>query len=188
METFKAENRNVWREWFERNAAIKKEIKLIYYKKNSGKESISYDESVEEALCFGWIDGIRNSVDEGSYSIRFTPRKSKSIWSLINKNRVEKLITEGKMKPEGLILVEIAKENGQWDDAYSMKEKNEIPEDLKEALIANLEALEFFETLSPSNQFICIYRIKKLKSAELRLERIKKFISLLEKKIKPANW
>ncbi len=188
METFKAENRNVWREWLEKNAANKKEVKLIYYKKNSDKPSVSYEESVEEALCFGWIDGVRNSVDEESYSVRFTPRKPKSIWSVVNKNRVEKLIVEGKMKPEGLILVEIAKGNGQWDDAYSMKEKNEIPEDLKEALITNLEALEFFETLSPSNQFICIYRIKKLKSTELRVERIKKFISLLEKKIKPTDW
>ena len=188
METFQAQSRGEWREWLEKYSQEKKEIKLIYFKKNIGKPSVDYEGSVEEALCFGWIDGVRHSVDEESYSVRFTPRKPKSIWSLVNKERVEKLIKEGKMKPEGLEMVEIAKINGQWDEAYSMRSKNELPEDLKEALIKNLDALEFFETLSPSNQFICIYRIKKLKSPILREQRAKEFIQLLAKKIKPSEW
>jgi len=134
MEKIYAKNRKEWRKWLEKNHKTVTEIYLIYYKISSGKDSITWEESVEEALCFGWIDGIRKKVNEEQYTIRFCERKPKSIWSLINKNKVEKLIAEGKMTPLGLEKIEHAKQSGQWEKAYSMKGENELPEDFEKGI------------------------------------------------------
>ena len=130
MEKVYAKNRDEWRRWLAQNHETAKEIRLVYYKISTKKPSITYEESVEEALCFGWIDGVRNGINEESYMMRFSPRKPKSMWSVVNKERVEKLIAEGKMTPAGLKPVAIAKQNGQWEAAYQLKAKQEIPQDL----------------------------------------------------------
>src|SRR4051812_15837878 len=136
MEKIFAKDRNEWRRWLEQNHETAKEIRLVYYKLSTKKPSITYEESVEEALCFGWIDGVRNGIDEESYMLRFTPRKPKSMWSVVNQERVAKLMAAGKMTDAGLKLVEIAKQNGQWDAAYQLSAKQEIPKDLDDALEA----------------------------------------------------
>lgn len=184
MELVYAQNREEWRTWLEAHYLSKKEIGLVYYKKGTKVPSIGYEESVEEALCFGWVDGIRKGMDETRYFLRFTPRKPKSMWSLVNKERVEALIEAGLMTEEGMRTVREAKESGQWDAAYTLKGENEIPEDFKTALEQNPTAYEFFKQLSNSNKFIYIHRVSKLKTAAKREERIRLHIEALLKGIK----
>lgn len=108
METVLAADRIEWRRWLAKNGARRSEIWLVFYKKSSGKQSVSYDEAVEEALCFGWVDGRKKKLDQECYVFRFTPRKAKSAWSKSNLERVERLITEGRMTPAGLKLYHAA--------------------------------------------------------------------------------
>ncbi|MEI8278406.1 MAG: YdeI/OmpD-associated family protein [Bacteroidota bacterium] len=185
MDKIYAKDRNEWRAWLKKNHKKHTEIYLVYYKLSVRKASINYDHSVDEALCFGWIDGIRKSVDEESYMIRFTPRKPKSIWSLINKNKVERLITEGKMMPAGMELVEHAKKNGQWDIAYSLKADRPIPDDMSKALKKNKKALAFFDSLSNTNKHSFIAHVEMVKKPEARAERVHLVVWLLEQNIKP---
>ena len=185
MEKVFAQDRNAWRNWLEENHDKLSEIYLAFYKLSAKKPTVTYEEAVEEALCFGWIDGIRKGIDEETYMNRFTPRKPKSTWSVVNKDRVEKLISEGKMTEAGMKLVEIAKQNGQWDAAYQLSAKQEIPQDLDDALEANEAALIFFKSLSNTNQFTYIRQIEKVKSPELRAERLERIIKLCERELKP---
>lgn len=185
MKQYYAESREAWRDWLEVNYKSTSEVSLIYFKKGTGKPTITYDESVEEALCFGWIDGIRKSIDGQRYMIRFTPRKRNSMWSLVNKERVEKLQEEGRMTEAGMQVVEEAKKNGQWNSAYSMKNLQEIPEDLKSALIASPQAWENFQNFSNSVQFVFIRRVDKIKGPALRSQRIDKVVELCELNLKP---
>ncbi|KAA9331754.1 YdeI/OmpD-associated family protein [Adhaeribacter soli] len=185
MEKIFAKNRQEWRNWLEQNHETAKEIRLVYYKLSTKKPTITYEESVEEALCFGWIDGIRHGINEESYMTRFTPRKPKSMWSVVNQERIEKLIAAGKMTEAGLKLVEIAKQNGQWEAAYHLKAKQEIPKDLDDALEANEAALIFFRSLSNTNQFIYIRQLEKIKNPALRAERLQRIIALCERELKP---
>src|SRR6478736_6430527 len=185
MEKVFAKNRQEWRNWLEKNHDKATEIYLVYYKLSTKKPTVTYEESVEEALCFGWIDGVRKGVDEETYMNRFTPRKPKSMWSVVNRERVEKLIAEGKMTAAGLKLVELAKQNGQWDAAYQLSAKQEIPKDLDDALEANEAALIFFKSLSNTNQFTYIRQLEKIKSAELRAERLQRIVALCERELKP---
>ena len=184
MELVYAQNREEWRAWLQEHYQSKKEIGLVYYKKGTKMPSIEYEESVEEALCFGWVDGIRKGMDDTRYFLRFTPRKPKSMWSLVNKERVEALIEAGLMTEEGMRTVREAKESGQWDMAYTLKGENEIPEDFKAALELNPVAYDFFKKLSNSNKFIYINRVNKLKTAAKREERIRLHIEALLKGIK----
>ncbi|MCB0713285.1 MAG: hypothetical protein KDD67_13215 [Ignavibacteriae bacterium] len=111
-----AESIGEWRDWLEVYHADESEIWLVFYKKKTGKQVFTYGESVEEALCFGWVDSVERGIDEERYALRFTPRKKKSTWSESNKKRVAKLIDEGKMREAGLRAVEMAKENGMWGE------------------------------------------------------------------------
>jgi uncharacterized protein YdeI (YjbR/CyaY-like superfamily) len=116
IERYYAKDRHEWRKWLEENAATSRGVWLIYYKRDSGKPCVSYEESVEEALCFGWIDSRVNGLDHESYMQLFSPRKPKSSWSKSNKQRVEKLIQQGLMKAPGLKTIEVAKQNGRWNE------------------------------------------------------------------------
>lgn len=127
-------NSNEWRAWLEKNHKSEEEAWLIHYKKHSGKIGIKYDEALDEALCFGWIDGKLKSIDEDSFILRFSPRKLKSIWSKINKEKALRLIKEGRMHSAGFKKIEEAKKNGYWDTAYTSKNQEEIPQDLNNAL------------------------------------------------------
>ena len=185
MKEIHAENRSAWHKWLKENYQTEKEIFLIYYKNHTGSSTISYDESVEEAICFGWIDGIRKKVDDNRYKIRFTPRKTGSIWSLINRKRAEALIEKGLMTEEGIATIEDAKKTGQWDAAYSLKGETELPADFKTALNKNKKALENFDNLSNTNKFSYIYQINAVKNPDNRAAKIEKIIRLLEQNIKP---
>ena len=174
-----------WRKWLAKNHKTSTEVTVGYYKKSTGKPTINYEESVEEALCFGWIDGIRNARDDESYVMRFTPRKPKSVWSLINTQRVEKLIAEGKMKPAGLKVIEDGKASGNYHKPYSLKGDTDIPEDFMKAMRKRPKAWEFFQSMANSNKFAYIHQINALKRPDSRAERITKVVRLLELNIKP---
>ena len=118
METLFCKTRDEWRKWLINNHLSEKEIWLIYYKKHTKKATVKYNEAVEEALCFGWIDSTIKRIDENTYMQKYTPRNAKSKWSLVNKNRIKKLIKENKMTDVGLELVAIAKKNGEWEKEY----------------------------------------------------------------------
>ncbi|MGE0090543.1 MAG: YdeI family protein [Bacteroidales bacterium] len=186
METLFCKHRDEWRLWLEKNHTTASEIWLVYMKKHTKKQSVAYVEAVEETLCFGWIDSLVKSIDSESYIQKYTPRKNNSIWSLVNKKRVEKMIREKKMTKAGLEKVEIAKENGNWENAYSSKQNFETPDEFTEALKNNSIANSFFNKLSPSHQNTYIGYIVTTKRSETRISRIKKVIGLLEKGTKPG--
>ncbi len=171
--------RGQWRAWLEENHATADEIWLIHYKKHTGKPGLAYEEAVEEALCFGWIDGILKRIDEEKHAIRYSPRRKNSIWSEHNKARVKKLIQEGRMTEVGLGRVREAKENGQWDTAAQREDPQCVPAELKEALAKNQEARDNFEKLAPSRRKQLIWWISSAKRDETRRGRAAKVVQLL---------
>jgi len=173
-------NRAAWRAWLERNHAREKELWLVLSKKNSNEPTVTYDEAVEEALCFGWIDGIVKSIDDEKYAIRFSPRKSGSIWSESNKKRVAKMIAEGKMMAIGLANNAEAKRNGQWDKATQREDVSNIPADLRRALQVDKQAAQNFNALAPSHKRQYIYWITEAKRAETRQRRIDETLRMLK--------
>jgi uncharacterized protein YdeI (YjbR/CyaY-like superfamily) len=179
--TLYVNNRKDWREWLEKNHATSKEIWLIYYKKHSGKSRIPYDDAVEEALCFGWIDSIIKKIDDEKYAQKFTPRKENSMWSESNKKRVNLMIGQGKMTKAGLALIRVAKKNGKWNEVFPREEFSEIPGELKIVLEKNKKARENFHALAPSYKKQYIGWIVTAKRPETREKRLQEAIILLEK-------
>lgn len=171
-------NRIEWRTWLEENHYKDKEIWLIYFKKHTNKPSITYEEAVQESLCFGWIDSILKRIDDEKYMQKFTPRKSKSIWSETNKRRVEKLIEEGIMTEAGLVRINEAKENGEWYKSAIKDETTEIPPDLSKALDIDKMGLKNFTNFAPSYQKLAIGWISSAKKDETRQKRIIEIVEL----------
>jgi uncharacterized protein YdeI (YjbR/CyaY-like superfamily) len=163
--TYYAKDRKAWRKWLEKNHASSSGVWLVYYKKNSGKTRVSYTDAVEEALCFGWIDSTLNPIDADSYMQLFTPRKQKSGWSKLNKDRVEKLVEQGLMTSAGLEKIEAAKHHGTWSKLDGV-ESFTIPPELKRAFTANKKAKKFFDTLSKTNKKYILYYINGAKRAD----------------------
>jgi uncharacterized protein YdeI (YjbR/CyaY-like superfamily) len=180
------ETREEWRDWLERNSKSLKEVWLVYFKKGSGKPSVRYEEAVEEALCYGWIDGMVKSIDGDSYMQRFTPRRRGSKWSDYNVKRVEKLIKEGLMKPEGLELFKEAKENKVYVYGNVKKELPPVPDDFLKALSENQLALRNFNSFPPHARRSYIEWILCAKKPETREKRINTVIERSEKKLKPG--
>lgn len=172
-------NRDEWRSWLENNHEKETEIWLIFYKVKVNKESIKYEEAVEEALCFGWIDSIVKRIDDEKHMQRYTPRKVKSNWSASNKRRVAKLIKEGLMTEFGLRAVEIAQQNGSWNKLDSVDIRLETPKALKDALVKNQIAKNNFENLAPSRKKQFLWWIESAKRDETKEKRIKETIRLL---------
>jgi uncharacterized protein YdeI (YjbR/CyaY-like superfamily) len=156
-------------------------IWLQLYKKASGIPSITYTEAVEVSLCYGWIDSQVKSLDEKSYVQKFTPRKSRSPWSEINKGHVARLIKEDRMQAAGLAAIEQAKQNGQWDTAYASPTNTVPSPEFQKALDTNAKAKEFFETLSKTQKFYFVYWITSAKRPETKENRIKGSIEMLER-------
>lgn len=179
-------NRNEWRTWLELNHKTEMEIWLGYYKKHTGKPSVRYDEAVEEALCFGWIDSKVNRVDNNIYKQKYTPRKKNSVWSLLNVKRVEKMIKEGRMTKAGMEKVEEGKESGTWQIAYSSKKEEVVPEDLLQALKINKTAFTHFFNYTVSIRNRYIYWINRAKQQETRDKRIEKVVGFAEGNVKPG--
>ena len=176
-ETFFAVDRAVWRDWLERHHAEKREIWLIFLKKHLKEPCVTYDEAVEEALCFGWIDGILRRIDDREHAVRFTPRRPRSVWSESNVVRVERLTAEGRMTEAGLALVRAAKENGAWDEAASGR-PDVTPEDLAAALAAVPAADAAWRAWAPSHRRQYIYWVLDAKRPETRARRIAEVVRL----------
>ncbi|MEP7339151.1 MAG: YdeI/OmpD-associated family protein [Acidobacteriota bacterium] len=170
-----------WEAWLKANHAESKGLWLRLAKKNSGIESINYAEALDVALCYGWIDGQKKSYDDATWLQKFTPRGAKSIWSKINREKVEALIESKRMKPAGLKAIESAKQDGRWDAAYDSQSKATVPEDFQAALDQNAKAKAFFATLKSVNRYAILFRIQTAKKAETRAKRIRQFIEMLEK-------
>lgn len=166
-------DRNEWRGWLEKNYNKEKEVWLTLFKKHSGKVGVSYEDAVEEALCFGWIDGIMKRVDEEKHVQRFSPRNPNSVWSLLNKKRALKMMKRGKMTKAGLVLIDHAKRNGKWQAAYSSKTKPGLPTDLKKALKRNAVAYRNFNNFSNSQQLAYIFWVLGAKRKETREIRVR---------------
>lgn len=182
-----ARDRQEWRTWLEHNAATTPGIWLIYYKQQSGQLRVSYEEAVEEALCFGWIDSRPNALDDERYMQLFSPRKPRSPWSKINKQRVEKLIAQGLMTPAGLQVIEAAKQDGSWS-AYDTIEALTVPDDFSQALAANDVARAHFEAFSASTKKQLLWYIESAKRPETRQKRIVQLVQAAEQNINPLNY
>jgi uncharacterized protein YdeI (YjbR/CyaY-like superfamily) len=164
------------RKWFEKHHQTQTELQVGYYKKDSGKQSITWPESVAQALCFGWIDGIRRSIDHDSYTIRFTPRKRTSIWSAINIKMAEQLIADELMRPAGLEAYQARRENKSGIYAYEQRTA-EIPEPYLSQLKKNKAAYDFFASQPASYRKQLSWWIVSAKKEETRLSRLKKLIT-----------
>ncbi len=171
-----------WHAWLKKHHAKNTGVWLRIGKKNSAFVTISYDEAVETALCHGWIDAIRKSYDAVSFVQRFTPRKPRSIWSQVNRDRVLGLIKAGAMMPAGLAAVEIAKSNGEWDRAYSPGSTITEPKDLLAALRRSPRAKAFYKTLTAQNRYAILHRLEKTAKPETRAKRLLQFVEMLERK------
>ncbi|MEA3034980.1 MAG: hypothetical protein QOH04_739 [Sphingomonadales bacterium] len=167
--------------WLERHGAGSAGFWLRLFRKGSGIASVAKAEAVDAALCFGWIDGLMNPYDETSWLIRFTKRRPRSKWSVINRERAEALIAEGRMRPAGLAEVAAAKADGRWADAYPPHSRAEPPPDLQAALDASPKAAAFFATLKGANRYALIYRVLDAKRPETRAKRIAGFVAMLER-------
>jgi uncharacterized protein YdeI (YjbR/CyaY-like superfamily) len=163
------------RRWFEKNHATAQELWVGFYKKSSGKASITWPESVDEALCFGWIDGIRKSVDDVSYKIRFTPRRRGSIWSAVNIKRAGALADEGRMRPAGMKAFEARRENKSGIYSYEQR-RAELEELYNSMLKKNKAAWNFFQAQPPSYRKTVGWWIISAKKEETRVKRLKKLI------------
>lgn len=179
-------NRAAWRAWLEKNHATESELWLIYYKKHCGKKSIRYEEAVEEALCYGWIDSIVKRLDDERYMQKYTPRKRKSIWSKLNKSRVERLVKNGRMTAVGLAVIEAAKKDGSWDRLSAVEEEPVMPDDLADVLSQNASAGRFFHSLAPSYQKQYLWWLLSAKRPETRKKRLIAIVERCEQGVKPG--
>ena len=169
-----------FRKWLEKNHETAKELWIGFYRKSTGKPSLTWPETVDEVLCFGWIDGIRKSIDEESFKQRVTPRRPTSIWSKINIQKIATLTSEGRMKPAGLREVERAKADGRWQTAYEGQRTISVPTDLRRELDTRPAAAEFFASLDSRNRYAILYRLQDAKKPETRARRLEKFVAMLE--------
>jgi uncharacterized protein YdeI (YjbR/CyaY-like superfamily) len=165
-------------DWLQMNHATSAGLWIQLAKKASARPSVSYAEAVEAALCYGWIDGQNKSYDEASWLQKFTPRRRGSIWSKINREKAEKLISNGRMTAAGLVEVNRAKR--RWDTAYDSPRAATVPKDFQAALKASPQASAFFGTLNSRNRFAILFRIQTAKKPVTRSRRIEQFIRMLE--------
>ncbi|HLO71183.1 MAG TPA: YdeI/OmpD-associated family protein [Flavipsychrobacter sp.] len=183
IETFHPASQKDWRKWLQKHHASKQSVWLIYYKQSTGKPSLSWSDAVDEALCFGWIDSTARPVDEERYMQYFCRRKPSSVWSRINKEKVERLIANGQMTQAGLDSINIAKQNGSWTSIDAV-EALEVPKELAKALSAHKGAKACFESLSKSVKKQMLHRIAMAKRPETRTKRIDDIVAEVLQKMK----
>jgi uncharacterized protein YdeI (YjbR/CyaY-like superfamily) len=176
-----------WESWLARNHEKAPGVWVKFAKKASGISTVTYDEAVEVALCYGWIDGLVKTVDEDHYMQRFTPRTAKSKWSKINRTKATALIESGLMQPAGMRQVEAAKADGRWDAAYDSPGNLTVPEDLQAELDRHPAAAELFRKLDSQNRYAVLYRIQDAKKPETRARRIATFVAMLNEGKKPLG-
>jgi uncharacterized protein YdeI (YjbR/CyaY-like superfamily) len=170
--------------WLRRHHARETELWIRVYKKGSGVPTVTVAEALDEALCWGWIDGIRKACDERSFLQRYSPRRPKSVWSQINRDHVARLTAEGRMTPHGQRQVDAAKADGRWDAAYApirAVSAAALPADLLAAIKASAPALETFKTLGRQNLFALAFRTNQMKTPAGRARKIVALVSMLER-------
>jgi uncharacterized protein YdeI (YjbR/CyaY-like superfamily) len=168
-----------FRSWLQKNQASSDGIWLRIFKRDSGGKSITYAEALDQALCYGWIDGQRRPRDKRSWLLKFTPRRAKSGWSKVNTQHVERLIKTRQMTQAGLEAVEAAKADGRWQGAYDSPRHAATPEDFLKALGKDKKAKAFFETLNKANIYSIVYRLQTAKKPETREKRLKMILGML---------
>lgn len=168
-----------WESWLTVHHETSGGVWLKIVKKGSEKRGLSYAQAVEVALCFGWIDGQANRFDDDHWVQRFTPRRTKSRWSKINREKAVRLIEQGKMRGAGLAQIEQAKADGRWAAAYDAPSVAAVPDDLQRALQKHAKARAFFSTLDRTNRYAILYRIEEAKRPETRARRIEKYVAML---------
>jgi uncharacterized protein YdeI (YjbR/CyaY-like superfamily) len=186
-ETTFARHREEWRAWLAENHAEEKAIWLVFYKKKTGKTCVAYNDAVEEALCFGWIDGILKRMDEEKHAVRFTQRRPDSIWSEMNKARVARMIRAGRMASAGLAAVRVAKKRGRWGQTSARQRASSVvPEELESAFARNRRAREHFHNLAPSYRKMDAAWILDAKREETRQRRIRIVVERATRGQKPG--
>jgi len=181
MDVVSCKSAKAWATWLRKNHARSDGVWLQFFKKNSGVVYISYAEALDEALCFGWIDGQARGFDEQSWLQRFGPRRSRSIWSKRNTEHVARLMSEGRMQPAGLLQVEAAKRDGRWQQAYDSPKNMVVPDDFLKALAKNKKAHAFFETLNRANTYAIAWRLQIAKKPETREKRMKLILAMMRR-------
>ena len=187
IEKFYPKSRQEWREWLQDNHDKKQSVWLIYYKKKSNIPTVIYSEAVDEALCFGWIDSKSKPIDEHKFMQFFSRRKPNSVWSRVNKEKIERLTNEGLMTKAGYEIIEIAKQNGSWtilDEAEALI----IPDDLDKELQKRKNAKEYFLSLSRSDKRNILQWLVLAKRQETREKRIAEIVELADKNQKPKQF
>lgn len=174
-------SQQAWAAWLEKNHLKSAGLWLRLAKKDSALRSVSYKDAIEVALCYGWIDGQKRPESAQFWLQKFSPRSNRSVWSKINREKAQSLVTSGQMKPAGLEAIENAKRNGRWDSAYDSPSGATVPEDLQIALESAPRAMAFFETLDRANRYAILWRIQTVKTAKTRARKVEQFIAMLER-------
>lgn len=187
LEKVQPKSRAEWRAWLEKNHATSPGVWFVYFKKSAGKVGPSYDDMVEEALCFGWIDSIQRGLDAQRTMLKFTPRKPKSVWSKINKGRIGRLKRLRLMTPAGMAKVDAAKRDGSWN-ALNEIDKMTVPPDLKAALAANPSAAKHYDAFPPSSKKIILTWIASAKRPETRAKRVSETVRQAAKNLKANHY
>jgi uncharacterized protein YdeI (YjbR/CyaY-like superfamily) len=172
-------SQEAWEDWLEANESAEG-VWMRIAKKGSGIESITHPEALEAALCHGWIDGQRKRLDDEFFLQKFTPRTARSVWSRINRDKAERLLEAGRMRPGGLQEMERAKADGRWDAAYEPQSTASVPKDLQRELDRRPDAAAFFAGLDSRNRYAILYRLQDAKRPETRARRLSEFVAMLE--------
>jgi uncharacterized protein YdeI (YjbR/CyaY-like superfamily) len=173
-------NAKAFETWLAREHKRSGGLLLRLYKKSSGVPSVSYDEALDAALCYGWIDAVKRSYDADSWLQRFCPRTPRSAWSKRNTEHAQRLIKAKRMKPAGLAAVDAAKKDGRWKSAYDAPSRSQVPADFLAALAKNKKALAFFRSLNRANQYAIAYRLQTAKQPETRQRRFETLLEMME--------
>ncbi|WP_405821574.1 YdeI/OmpD-associated family protein [Streptomyces sp. NBC_01390] len=180
-ETVVFDSAEAFEAWLGENHAASAGIWLKLRKKGPGIVALDYAQALDVALCYGWIDGQKAGLDDEWWVQRFTPRRARSRWSKVNRDKVAALIEQGRMRPPGLAEIDRAKADGRWEAAYDSPRTATVPDDLAAALAADPAAAAFFETLDRQNRYSILHRVQEAKRAETRARRIEKFVAMLVK-------
>ena len=179
-------SRDDFRKWLEKNHAKQTELWILFYKVHTKKKCVRYAEAVEESLCFGWIDGIVKRIDDEKHVQRFTPRKAKSIWSKVNKERAKRMIDAGKMTDAGLVKIKEAKKSGWWQNAYTTQDNYIMSAEMKKVLMSDKEAWKNFQNFGKSYQNTYIFWVNYAKREETKKKRIQLVLERAKKNIPPG--
>ncbi|WP_166979551.1 YdeI/OmpD-associated family protein [Paramicrobacterium fandaimingii] len=180
-EPLRFEDAAAWEAWLAQHYATSAGVQLAIAKSNNSAASLTHADALEVALCYGWIDGVRNRIDQSWFSQSYMPRREGSRWSLLNRERADALIAAGRMRPAGQREIDRAKAQGSWESAYAPQSTMQVPPELEAALAENPRAFDFFETLSGRNRYAVLFRVSSAKQSETRASRAATMVEMLER-------